>query len=152
LVRQLAPQLLERNAEGEVVLPGVRLVSGLLDDLLEGRMRQIFLKQFRDAADGSRACYQSVVEAPIDVKRISIRRSTRDWGVSIRPLDSQPIDQEMGVASQRAILALDGELDMVVETGTEIGRVAASAPPTTVVEGPPHGLVSGEGITELIRD
>ena len=135
-----------------MVLPGVRLASSLLDDMLEGRMRQVFLKQFRDAARGTRACYQSVVEAPIDVKRVSIRRSRRDWDVTIRPLDSHPIDQEMGVASQRSVLALDGELDMVVETGVEIGRVAASAAPTTVVEGPPHGLISGDGIADLLRD
>ena len=152
LVGQLAPQLLERNAEGEVVLPGVRLATSLLDDMLEGRVRQVFLKQFRDAAQGTRACYQSVVEAPIDLKRVSIHRSKRDWDVTLRPLDSHPIDQEMGVTSQRALLALEGELDMVVETGVEIGRVAASATPTTVVEGPPHGLVSGDGIADLVRD
>jgi uncharacterized protein with NAD-binding domain and iron-sulfur cluster len=151
LVRQLAPQMLERNAEGEVVLPGVRLVASLVDDMLEGRIRQVFLKQFRDAARGTRACYQSVVEAPIDVKRVSIRRSRRDWDVTIRPLDSHPIDQEMGIASQPAILALEGELDMVVEIGTEIGRVAASAPPTTVVQGPPHRFGLGDGIVELVR-
>ncbi len=152
LARQLAPQLLERNAEGEVILPGLRFASSLVDDMLKGRMRQVFLKQFRDAAHGTRACYQSVVEAPIDVKRLSIRRSSRDWDVTIRPLDSHPIDQEMGIVSQRAALALDGELDMVVETGVEIGRVAASAAPTTVVERPPDGVISGESITELIRD
>jgi uncharacterized protein with NAD-binding domain and iron-sulfur cluster len=151
LARQLAPQLLERNAEGEVVLPGVRLGASLIDDMLQGRLRQVFLKQFRDAAHGTRACYQSVVEAPIDIKRVSIQRSRRDWEVTVRPLDSHPIDQEMGIASQRAVLALDGELDMVVETGVEIGRVAASAAPTTVVEGPPDGI-AGESIGELIRD
>jgi uncharacterized protein with NAD-binding domain and iron-sulfur cluster len=151
LVRQLAPELLQRNAEGEVVLPGVRLASSLLHDMLKGSMRQVFLKQFRDATHGTRACYQSVVEAPIDVKRVSIRRSKRDWDVTIQPLDSHPIDQEMGIASQRALLVLDGELDMVVETGVEIGRVAASAAPTTVVEGP-GALARGDGVTELVRD
>jgi hypothetical protein len=153
LVAQLAPQMLERNAEGEVVLPGVRLVAGLVDDMLDGRIRQVFLKQFRDAARGTRACYQSVVEAPIDIKRLSIRRSRRDWDITIRPLDSHPIDHEMGIESQPAIVALEGELDMVVETGTEIGRVAASAPPTTVVEGEgaPHRFASGDGIVELMR-
>jgi uncharacterized protein with NAD-binding domain and iron-sulfur cluster len=150
LVRQLAPQVLERNAEGEVVLPGVRLAASLLDDMLEGRIRQVFLKQFRDAAHGTRACYQSVVEAPIEIKRVSMRRSSRSWDVKIQPLDSHPIDQEMGVTSQRAILALDGELDMVVETGVEIGRVAASAAPVTVVEGPAHRSAA-DNIVELIR-
>jgi uncharacterized protein with NAD-binding domain and iron-sulfur cluster len=151
LVRELAPELLRRNAEGDVVLPGVRLASSLLDDVLSGQMRQVFLKQFRDATDGTRACYQSVVEAPIDFKRVSLRPSNRDWEVTILPLDNHPIDQEMGIASQRALLALEGELDMVVETGVEIGRVAAPAAPTTVVDGP-GALARGDGVTEQVRD
>jgi uncharacterized protein with NAD-binding domain and iron-sulfur cluster len=152
LIGEIAPDLLERNAEGEVVLPGLRLASSLLDDMLEGRIRQVFLKQFRDASEGTRACYQSVVEAPIDVRRVTMRRSRHEWQVTIRPLDSHPIDQEMGIASQRALLALDGELDMVVETGVEIGRVAAPAAPTTVVEGPAPAAISAAGLTELVRD
>jgi hypothetical protein len=152
LIGEIAPELLERNAEGEVVLPGLRLASSLLDDMLEGRIRQVFLKQFRDASEGTRACYQSVVEAPIDVRRVTMRRSRREWEITIRPLDSHPIDQEMGIASQRALIALDGELDMVVETGVEIGRVAAPAAPTTVVEGPAPAAISAAGLTELIRD
>ena len=32
----IAPEALERNAEGEVVLPGVRLAASLLDDMVEG--------------------------------------------------------------------------------------------------------------------
>ena len=88
-------------------------------------MRQVFLKQFRDAAEGTRACYQSVVEAPITVKRVSLRPSLRDWDLTIHHLDSHPIEQEIGIGSQRAAMAFDGELDMVVETGVEIGRVAA---------------------------
>ena len=91
-----------------------------------------------------------MVEAPIEIKRVSMQRSSRSWDVKIHPLDSHPIDQEMGVASQRAILALDGELDMVVETGAEIGRVAASAAPVTVVEGPAHRSAA-DNIAELIR-
>ena len=70
LAAHLSGGMLERDAQGEVILPGLRLASSLVDDMLAGRMmRQVFLKQFRDAADGNRACYQSVVEAPVDVKR-----------------------------------------------------------------------------------
>ncbi len=113
------------NTEGELVLPGLKLTATLVEDLLEGRMRQVFLKQFRDAADGTRACYQSVVEAPIEVKRSVMRRSGRDWDVSFTRLDSHPIEAEMGISDQRAQLVFDGELDMVVQTGVEIGRIAA---------------------------
>jgi uncharacterized protein with NAD-binding domain and iron-sulfur cluster len=126
LVRHLAADPLQRSADGEVALPGMRLTATLVDDLLAGRLRQVFLKQFRDAADGGRACYQSVVETPIEVLRGGIRPSGREWDIKIHPLDSHPIEQEIGVASQRASVAFDGELDMVVKNGIEIGTVAAS--------------------------
>ncbi len=134
------------NAEGEVVLPGLELTATLVEDLLEGRMRQVFLKQFRDAGDGTRACYQSVVEAPIEVKHSVMRRSGRKWEVSFARLDSHPIEAELGISDQRAQLVFDGELDMVVQTGVEIGRIAGPTPadalPTTEPPREP-GLLSG---------
>ena len=55
-------------------------------------MRQVFLKQFRDAAHGTRAHYQSVVEAPIDVKRLSIRLFESRLGCH-DPAARQPSDR-----------------------------------------------------------
>ena len=78
-----------------------------------------------------------------------MRRSERDWDLTIHNLDSHPIEHELGVTSQRAQLALVGELDMVVEVGHEVGRIAASAAPVTVVEGPPY-LSAADNIVELI--
>ncbi|MGH2803384.1 MAG: hypothetical protein ACRDL4_10115, partial [Thermoleophilaceae bacterium] len=108
------------------------------------RVGQVFLKQFRDAADGTRACYQSVVEAPVRVRRVRARPSAREWAVRIHPLDSHPIDQELGLADQRALLAFDVEIDFDVEDGIEVGRVAArpdgaptSVTPVPVADGSP---------------
>ena len=118
------------RGDGEIVLPGVRFAATLVEDLLTGRLRQLFLKQFRDAADGCRACYQSVVEAPIEIQRISMRPSARAWDVEIHPLDSHPISHDLGVCSQPVSTAFDGELDMIVKDGIDIGTVAApTAPP-----------------------
>ncbi len=154
LAAHLSSGLLERDGQGEVILPGLRLASSLVDDMLAGRMmRQVFLKQFRDAADGNRACYQSVVEAPVDVKRLVMRRSERDWDLTIHNLDSHPIEHELGVTSQRAQLALVGELDMVVEVGHEVGRIAAPAAGTHA-----NGvawterIASVHGLADLISD
>jgi uncharacterized protein with NAD-binding domain and iron-sulfur cluster len=148
----LAGDVLQRNAEGEVVVGAVRLAARLMDDLLDGRVRQVFLKQFRDAADGNRACYQSVIEAPVEVRRSSLRPSSRRWEVKIFPLDSHPIGQEMGIASQTALLAFDGELDMVVENGIEIGRVTG-APGAPVPGAAPVAAaeVAGDGLTGLVE-
>lgn len=153
LMAELAPGFLERNAEGEVLLPGIRLAASLLDDVLEGKVRQVFLKQFRHASEGTRACYSSVVEAPIELKRVVMRRARRPWEISITPLDSHPIDQEMGITSQRPDLVLEGELDMICGKGVEIGRVSAPAAPTTLVPEAPTVVVTGNGgVGELVRD
>jgi hypothetical protein len=152
ITRFLAGDVLQRNAEGEVVIGGVQLAAGLVDDLLDGRVRQVFLKQFRDAADGNRACYQSVIEAPVEVRRSSIRPSPHRWEVTIFPLDSHPIEQEMGITSQTPLLAFDGELDMVVDNGIEIGRVAGAPRAPVSVGAPPEGAeIAGDGVVGLIE-
>jgi hypothetical protein len=126
-------------AQGQdVVLANMTLTSGLIDDLFAGRMTQIFLKQFRDTADGTRACYQAVVEAPIQIKRISYALTERDWSFTLHPLDSHPIDHELGVASQPAAIALDMQIDFLLENGVEVGRVTAPAAPVTRLPSPPH--------------
>ena len=136
ILRYLAADLLQRNAEGEVVIPGMRLTASLVDDLMAGRVRQVFLKQFRDAADGSRACYQSVVETPVEVQSGSIRPLAGEWEVTIHPLDSHPIEHELGVSSQRPAIAFEGELEMVVKDGIEIGTVAAPTSVPVAIEQP----------------
>jgi hypothetical protein len=124
IVRYLAGELPELGGGHEIMLADVKLAADLVEDMLAWRVRQLFLKQFRDATDGTRACYRSVVEAPVDVERFQIRPSALDWDLEIFPLDSHPIGQELGVGSQRAERAFHAELDMIVQEGTEIGRVA----------------------------
>jgi hypothetical protein len=131
------------------VLADLRLSRTLVEDLLAGQVRQVFLKQFRDAADGTRACYQAVVEAPIQVTRLSFTPSLTEWDVTIHPLDSHPIGQELGVESGRALMAYEAELDMVVLTGTEVGRVVATPGLRTTADGAVP--VSPGGITGLIE-
>ena len=80
-------------AQGQdVVLADLTLTSGLIDDLFAGRMTQIFLKQFRETADGTRACYQALVEAPIQIRRVAYSLTERDWSIKSAP-PSQPPDR-----------------------------------------------------------
>ena len=132
--------------EGEdLVLGDLTLGSGLVGDLFAERMSQVFLKQFRDATDGKRACYQAVVEAPVQIQNVGYSLTERDWTLTVHPLDSHPIHTELGITTQQAKLALDMEIDFVVENGHEVGRVVAPGSPVTrlppIVHGGPIGLV-----------
>jgi hypothetical protein len=151
LVRYLARGLLDEHPGGELTLPDARLGAQLVAEMLSGRARQVFLKQFRDAAEGTRACYQSVVEAPFQVTRVSCRPSLRDWEVTVHSLDSHPVARELGVRSQVASLSFDLEIDFVVENGAEVAPAVAraGAPPAPVSDGaaPP----SEEGLLVLIE-
>ena len=132
IVAHLAGDL-ERDERGGAMVAGLRLARSVVDDMLAARVRQVFLKQFRESADGTRACYQTVVEAPIDVKRSVLRPSGRDWEVVVHHLDSHPIGHEMGVRTQRPRIAFEGELDMVVEVGVDVAGYGAGPVPTAPV-------------------
>ena len=98
--------------------PGLLDDPELLVDLLAGQPSQVFLKQFRDAQDGTRACYQAVVEAPVEINQASARPLGGDWTVRVHALDSHPILSELGlVTPQVAALAFEIETDFVVAAG-----------------------------------
>jgi uncharacterized protein with NAD-binding domain and iron-sulfur cluster len=146
LVRRLVGDLPALNSEGEIVLADIRLTADLVDTMLAGQVHQLFLKQFRDADDGTRAAYQSVVEAPVRILRVSNKLVGRDADVTIHQLDSHPIGQELGVTSQRAQIVFDAELDMVVEHGVEVAR-----PATAVPSSGPAGAPAGDGYTSVFE-
>ena len=70
------------------------LVRSLLSDAAHHEVRQLFLKQFRDATDGTHACYQAVVEAPITVLRSSWRPSLFQQVARRRARARQPPDHQ----------------------------------------------------------
>jgi hypothetical protein len=122
LAKVLVPGLLDLfTGEGDIQLPGLTLAEHLMKSALAGRGNQVFLKQFRDTADGARACYQVVVEAGATFHAVSARPVGAPVTVTIHPWDSHPITAELGVDSQVASQALDVELDFTVEPGEVIG-------------------------------
>jgi hypothetical protein len=94
LVDVTLERLVEPGAEG--------FVGDLCRDLRAGRMTMVFLKQFRDAAQHDRACYQAVVEAPSVTHGVKTRPSLADWDVTIHPVDSHPLRSDLGVTGGRA--------------------------------------------------
>ncbi len=81
---------------------GLRVLPEAIREARAGIMRQVFLKQFRDAEHQQGACYQAVVEAIARTTHVKWRLSTADWRVTLHPVDSHPIGEELGVRSQRA--------------------------------------------------
>ena len=45
------------------------LAKNLVEDLVTGNVPMVFLKQFRDVVDPSKACYQAVIEAPSHLQK-----------------------------------------------------------------------------------
>jgi len=101
--------------------PNMALFEDLAGDLLRKRARQVFLKQFRDAEVVGGACYRAVVEAPIHVTSVKWRPSPHEWQVTVHPLASHPIADDLGLGTQTTRLAFELEMDMVVDPGVVVG-------------------------------
>jgi hypothetical protein len=96
------------------------LIKSLIEALLSKSVQQLFLKQFRDAGSADTACYQALVEAPVQVSNVRWCPSIEEWALTIHPLDSHPIGPELGLGNQRTRLSYRLEFDMSVGTGTII--------------------------------
>jgi hypothetical protein len=101
-----------------VTLPGLELPDELYDDILRrGGPPQIFLKQFRSVSDGERASQQKITDAGVTVKRTTGRPLLGDFEFNLHHLDSHPVASELGVQSQVTRLALEIEMDFVLNDG-----------------------------------
>jgi uncharacterized protein with NAD-binding domain and iron-sulfur cluster len=117
--REFVSQLLHppASAGAPSAWPELAFIESVIDDLLDSTARQLFLKQFRDAAICGSACYQAVVEAPVKATSASVLPSLREWQLTVHELDSHPIARELGVTTQTTRLTFELELSMVVEPG-----------------------------------
>lgn len=89
--------LLRAFGRGSLPMPTLRLVANLYDGLRDGLVPLFFLKQFRDVADGSRACYQAIVEAACDLGTWRGGGFLDDHVLTIRDVDSHPIVRDLGL-------------------------------------------------------
>ncbi len=85
----------------------------------------VFLKQFRDVADGRQACYQAVVEAPARV--VSFREAgvlAGDYRLAVGEFDTHPVIRELGLAGpeEKVLGAWYVDFDFIMETGTEVWK------------------------------
>ena len=122
LAETFARELLgDDHCAAELGLPDV--LKWLVDVFRKRVMRQVFLKQVRDAKAQRSACYQAVVEADAQLTHVAPALAGQDWDIEIEPVDSHPIPVELGLPdSQRARWGVElRELDFVVGEGDVIG-------------------------------
>ena len=97
--------------------------------LVTHQMRLVFLKQFRDATDTHQACYQAIIEAPLQVQ--IFRQGSFVAGkyvMRVNPLASHPLADILGLrlenGEQQSQLGLWMKLDFMVGDGVEIWKAA----------------------------
>lgn len=92
------------------------------------KMPLVFLKQFRDAADSRKACYQAIIEAPVQITTFhggGFIDAT--YTVTCQPLASHPLPEILGlnVDSSGALQALASfwlHVDFALGSGVEVWR------------------------------
>jgi hypothetical protein len=88
-----------------------------------GKLSQIFLKQFRDIADGTRACYQAVTLTSYTVTRLHSAEPANRYAVILNALDSSPVAATLGIGPLTQLdFGLKVVLDMRLEAGRELWR------------------------------
>jgi hypothetical protein len=114
--------------DGSVTLPGLGLVVQVFKFLLHKEVPLVFLKQFRDVADGRRACYQAIVEAPAQVLQFRTAGELKGaYRVVLHNFDSCPIARDLGLTAegQPALAAWYTDFDFVMGNGREVWRAPA---------------------------
>lgn len=89
-------QVLTSMGAGGLISAKPDLVSALVTD-----PRLVFLKQFRDATCPTKACYQAVIEAPLEVDVVGASYhvyESADLTIEFADWDSHPIASELGLA------------------------------------------------------
>ena len=100
------------------------LVKNMTEDLVTGDVPMVFLKQFRDASNQDRACYQAVIEAPAHLQKWHNGGFVNPHDIVIAPADSHPIVQECGLAGPklRADIGFWTQMDFVMQPGVVVAE------------------------------
>ena len=98
---------------------------GDLTRLLNDNIPLVFLKQFRDAADSSAACYQSLIEAPMEVGAFRGGGWLPTGGVlTFNSLESHPVAESLGIVLEKGSVGIQTavwmQFDFVLKAGAVI--------------------------------
>ena len=92
----------------------------LLDTIGTHSFTQLLLKQIRDVTDGTKAALQQIVELPYTFANVSGGLDLHHWALTVSPLSSHPLEQELGLATQTTSVAFHAELDFTIGPGLVI--------------------------------
>jgi hypothetical protein len=106
--------------------PSWELIASLLKDLTEGIVPMAFLKQFRDIADPTVACYQAIVEAPSKLVAWHGGGLLGEHTLTLQQFESHPIVAELGLAGPKLPTGLGFWTRFDFDLGT--GKVLWQAP------------------------
>lgn len=96
---------------------GATLAPAAFADFITGRLPQIFLKQFRDISEPTRACYQAITLAGYKVTKLNVSFEDR-YAIDLKALDSTPVAAALGLAPAKETgLGMRVEMDMQLENG-----------------------------------
>ena len=99
-VRAIASLLFDNN---EIILPGLQLPFNLLEYLLAKIVPLVTLKQIRDVENSKKACYQALIESPMQLqtfyggKLFGFNNFGDQFQLKINNFASQPIVQDLGL-------------------------------------------------------
>jgi hypothetical protein len=118
--RKLAAALFRAAGDGVGKIAGA---AAPLAGLTLGHLSQVFLKQFRDIADGTRACYQAVTLARYAVTGLHSVSLANRYRMELNPLDSSPVAAALGLGNPTETnLGVKVVMDMRLEPGRELWR------------------------------
>jgi len=109
----------------EDIWDDLKLAYNAIDDLIHGRVPFVFLKQFRDVADGTEACHQSIVE--VVCKMTQFRGGGLlggEYEIDIAELASHPLVADLGLTGHKItpILSYWNYFDFEIGPGVEIWK------------------------------
>ncbi len=120
--------LFDSDDSGEILLPGLHMIENLFEDALHQQLPEVYLKQYRDIADARQACYQAIVEATNKVESFSGWPLAHKYNFELSTLQSHPMEAQLGLKSQEAVLSFWLKMDFVVENGRVIWQWSEEQP------------------------
>jgi hypothetical protein len=120
LGRAVVSAIAQRIGDHALPAPSVALLASLARDALALDVPMVFLKQFRDAADATAACYQAIVEAPNRMTHDPVEAGflPGDWELAIEQFPTVRLIDRLGLRTR------DGKLPALLHIWVKFGFTA----------------------------